>query len=299
MLVEDGFPGQRLRVLPRPLVAAALTRPVTARLLVTDAGYFPRAAQHGRVRRAGANEAIVIVCVDGQGRLTIHDREHDVRAGQAAVIPPDTPHLYVADEAEPWSIWWLHVTGADATELSRSATDDGERPVLDLRDVHAAVGSVETVVTALDHDETDASLYLASGAAWRLLATLCADRLHGPVESCDRMRGVQEYIREHLGAPMRLSDLAKRSGLSTSHFTALFRKATGNSVIDYVKRLRSARARELLLTTDRPVSDIAAEVGYTDPFYFSRQFRAVNGVSPTAFRLGGRREQWPIDSGGR
>ena len=46
------------------------------------------------------------------------------------------------------------------------------------------------------------------------------------------------------------------------------------------------RARELLLTTRLSVQDIAETVGYTDPYYFSRQFRRVNGVSPRAFRDG-------------
>jgi AraC-like DNA-binding protein len=53
---------------------------------------------------------------------------------------------------------------------------------------------------------------------------------------------------------------------------------------EYVKRLRMARARELLLTTDRSIADIAGEVGYPDQFYFSRQFRAVAGSSPRHFR---------------
>jgi AraC family transcriptional regulator of arabinose operon len=45
-----------------------------------------------------------------------------------------------------------------------------------------------------------------------------------------------------------------------------------------------ARARQLLITSDHTVAEIAASVGYPDPFYFSRQFSAVNGVSPREFR---------------
>jgi transcriptional regulator GlxA family with amidase domain len=55
-------------------------------------------------------------------------------------------------------------------------------------------------------------------------------------------------------------------------------------VVEYHKRLRSARARELLITTDATVADIAHSVGYDDPFYFSRQFRAINGTSPSEYR---------------
>ena len=54
--------------------------------------------------------------------------------------------------------------------------------------------------------------------------------------------------------------------------------------MEYVKRLRIARACELLITTTMSVADIARAVGYPDPFYFSRQFRRVRDCSPTQFR---------------
>jgi AraC-like DNA-binding protein len=46
-----------------------------------------------------------------------------------------------------------------------------------------------------------------------------------------------------------------------------------------------SRARELLDTTDQAVAEIARALGYADPFYFSRQFRSVHGVSPSGYRV--------------
>ena len=80
------------------------------------------------------------------------------------------------------------------------------------------------------------------------------------------------------------------AGFSPSHFSARFRAVTGFSVTEYVKRLRMARARQLLITSDHTVAEIAAAVGYPDPFYFSRNFSAVNGVSPRAFRARAQEE---------
>ena len=65
---------------------------------------------------------------------------------------------------------------------------------------------------------------------------------------------------------------------------------TGFSVLDYVKRLRMARSRQLLITSEHSVAEIGAAVGYVDPFYFSRQFREVNGQSPREFRRQSRAE---------
>ena len=64
---------------------------------------------------------------------------------------------------------------------------------------------------------------------------------------------------------------------------ARFRSLTGFSVTECVKRLRMARARQRLITSDHNVAEIATAVG-PDPFYFSRQFSAVNGVGSREFR---------------
>jgi len=284
MLLRDGFPGQRLRVLPAPLTRKALEEPVTRRLLVTDAGYFPHAAAHGRLRPDGAREAIVMVCTGGCGILTIEGRQHRIESGDAAVIPPGVPHTYIADRLDPWSIWWLHVTGSDADELVERSVGSGADPVLHLRDVYTAVALVEQIVSLFEGDETTATLYQAAGAAWNLFGLLCSDRLRGEPQTSDRIHVVQEYLRANLASSVSVSDLARLAGLSTSHFSALFKASTGSGVVEYVKRLRSARARELLMTTQLSIGEIAAQIGYADAFYFSRQFRAVNGTSPSAFR---------------
>ena len=293
VLVRDGFPGQRFRVLPRPLVESALRDPVTRRLLVTDAGYFPHAAAHGRVRPHGARESIVMVCTAGAGTVAIAGVEHAASAGDAIVLPAGRPHRYVADAEDPWSIWWMHVAGEDAGELV-DAVGSHASPVLRLRDPAGAAVAVEGVVAALERDETIPTLYAAAGAAWSMLAHLAAERRGGPGPDVDRIRAVQDFIRADLTAPLTVAGLARRAGLSASHFSALFRRATGASVMEYVKRLRSARARELLMTTDLTVAEVAERVGYPDPFYFSRQFHAVNGTSPSAFRARGRLDE-PAD----
>jgi AraC family transcriptional regulator of arabinose operon len=257
VLIRDGFPGQRLRVLPRPRVLEALAEPITERLLVTDAGHFPHAAAHGRSRPRGANEVVVILCTDGAGHVELRGQTHPVSPGDIVVIPAGVPHRYRADPLNPWTIWWMHVVGLDSDAF---------------------------VLVSLERDDTVASLRSASGAAWGVLAQLAADRARGAAEAGDPILAVQDYLRENLDSTASVAELATMAGFSDSHFSARFRHASGTSVVEYRKRLRSARARELLITTDATVAEIAHAVGYDDPFYFSRHFRAINGASPSQYR---------------
>jgi AraC-like DNA-binding protein len=289
MLLRDGFPGQRLHVLPAPLVTEASRRVPTSLLLVTDAGYFPRAAQHGRARRQGAAQAIVIACVEGAGWCELGGRRHRVGPQQVLVIPPGVPHRYQAEADRPWSIWWLHVQGADLDDLLTAIGLTATAPVTTLGDPYRAFALLERVCDGLARDETPASLTAAAGAAWHLLAQLAAER-GGRSTDREPIARAQDHLRAHLSAPVSVPALAALVGFSPSHFSARFKSATGFSVLEYVKRLRMARSRQLLITSELSVAEIADAVGYADPFYFSRQFHAVTGLSPREFRRRARLE---------
>ncbi|RXZ68631.1 AraC family transcriptional regulator [Agromyces albus] len=283
MTIEDGFPGQRLFVLPRPTVRAALQRPGTAHLVVTDCGYFPEARAHGMTRTSGIDQAIVIACTKGQGWCVIEGVQHTVHAGQVMIIQPGVPHSYGADPDDPWTLWWLHIAGRDLLEFLRAAGMTPAAPVRGVSDIYRVVALVEEVVHWMGEDSTWENLVAASGAAWHLMALLSANRqLSG--NGASTVEGARDYLRNHLEERVSVNDLAAMASLSTSHFAVLFREHVGMAVLQYQTQLRMARARELLDTTDKDVADIAEEVGYQDSFYFSRLFRKVHGVPPRTYR---------------
>jgi AraC-like DNA-binding protein len=280
-----GFAGERISVLARPLMREALGLPLTSRLLVTDCGYFPMAADHQRSRTEGIPQAIVIVCVDGAGWCRLPYGRWEVSAGQALVIPAGVPHAYGAADDHPWTIWWLHLGGADVAELVGAVLPDPDRPVIEVGDVYQAVSLIGDTLGRMERDDSVRSRQAAAGAAWHLLALLAAGQTGTSASRNDAIQQAQQYLREHVGARTSVAGLAALAQLSPSHFAALFRRATGTGVLQYQTRLRMSRARELLDTTDQPIAEIARTLGYTDPFYFSRQFRSVHGTSPSAYRV--------------
>jgi AraC family transcriptional regulator of arabinose operon len=280
----EGFAGERISVLPRPLVREALARPLTSRLLVTDCGYFPTAADHRRSRPAGSDQTIVIVCADGEGWCRLPSGTFAVTAGQALVIPAGVAHEYGASADRPWTIWWLHLAGADLGDLLDAAQVPAGGSVLSVGDVYRAVTLIDDALRRMEHDDSARSRQAAAGAAWHLLALLAADRTATPSTSGDAVEQAQRYLREHIGTRVSVAELAALTRLSSSHFAALFRRTTGAGVLQYQTRLRMARARELLDTTDLAIAEIARTHGYPDPFYFSRRFRSVHGVTASEYR---------------
>ena len=284
----EGFPGQRIVVLPRKVVAKAMEDVLLRALLPTDAGYFPKAAGHYMERRTGVNQAIFIYCTHGRGWCELGGQRHELQAGDLLVVPPETPHVYGADEEHPWTIPWIHATGTNVRLFLHELGVSVEHPVIYLGEDPQLLGLFEEVLAILEHGYAPAQLLYASQALAHLLGMMIwhrQQRWRGDPDPKQKINQSIAYMKQHLEQPLHVSTLAALANLSPSHYTALFKQHTGYAPIDYLIRLRMHWACQLLDTTNLPVKNIAASLGYDDPFYFSRVFKAVNEASPTEYRL--------------
>lgn len=93
------------------------------------------------------------------------------------------------------------------------------------------------------------------------------------------------YLRENLTNPFSEADLADIAGQSTSAFSRAFRRHTGMTLVQYVKRLRINLACQILTSDEEaPITDICFEVGFNNLSNFNRQFLAEKGMTPSRFR---------------
>ncbi len=106
----------------------------------------------------------------------------------------------------------------------------------------------------------------------------------------DRRRAVETalWIDAHSHRPVELEDAAGEAGLSPFHFLRLFSNVLGVSPHQYLVRSRLRHAARLLAYDDRPVTDIAYDVGFGDLSNFVRTFHRAAGVSPSRFRQASR-----------
>ena len=93
-----------------------------------------------------------------------------------------------------------------------------------------------------------------------------------------------QYMNQHLDQNISLPELSASYNYSTSRFSSLFKDRTGFAPIDYFLHMKVQKATQLLDFTDKPVKEIASELGFDDPYYFSRLFKKIMAVSPSDFR---------------
>ncbi|MDQ8203088.1 AraC family transcriptional regulator [Pelagicoccus sp. SDUM812003] len=103
-------------------------------------------------------------------------------------------------------------------------------------------------------------------------------------EALLRVAKVIGSIEDEFARPWKIEDFAAMAHMSRSNFMRVFRTATGQTPIDYLLNLRIQKSTTLLTRTNRPVSEIAFEVGFNDSNYFSRQFKRAHGTSPLSYR---------------
>lgn len=97
-------------------------------------------------------------------------------------------------------------------------------------------------------------------------------------------RKILPYIETHLTESFTVAELADTVGLNAQYMMRLFKKETGLSVLEYVTGKKIARAKELLLSTDRSVEQISGELGYYNYSYFFKVFKRQEGKSPAQYR---------------
>jgi len=284
----EGFSGQQIVVLPKWVVGNALQQPLLRDLLPTDIGFFPKAAGHLRERTSGVDQAIFIYCTHGGGWCELGGQKHQVRPGQLLTIPPEAGHAYGADEKKPWSIFWVHAAGASMRLLLDELGVSIERPLLFVGQDPQLTALFEEAIKTLEQGFTASHLLYASRTLAHLMGLMIWHRHqkwlgdHGPRE---KMAQSIAYMKKHLDQPLKVPHLAAMVNLSSSHYSALFKRQTGYAPIDYFIRLRLHQACQLLDNTDLSVKEVAAALGYDDPFYFSRIFKALNDISPTEYRM--------------
>jgi two-component system response regulator YesN len=99
------------------------------------------------------------------------------------------------------------------------------------------------------------------------------------------VRQAREYMEQHYAEPnLSLNDVAARANLSASHFSVVFSQETRQTFKEYLTEIRITKAKELLRMTTLRSADIAYQVGYNDPHYFSSVFKKHTGLSPIEFR---------------
>ncbi len=287
MKKEDGFPGQISFVLPEKIIGLIRRNPLISDLYLTDIGYYPKASHHFRERPSGSSQFILIYCIDGQGEIKVGEISHLILADHFFIIPAGMAHAYHSDEQRPWSIYWIHFSGAKAGLFAKSACQSLAIDRSKTSRISDRIDLFSEILRILDRGFSIETLEYINLCLNYLLASfthLSQFRLVKQAGENDPIAQSINFMLENVNKKLKLGDIAKETGLSASHFSRLFVNRTGHPPIDYFIQLKIQRACRLLDNSGWMISDVSRETGFDDQFYFSRVFRKVMDMSPAEYR---------------
>jgi len=238
-----------------------------------------------------------------RGKVFVGDYIGHFEPGHLVLTGPRLPHNWISVDVGPEGVAQRDLVLQFSDEPLRRASE----LISDLRDVLPLLerarlgieffGMTERAHEYLQHIKTLHGVKrfseflkflgeLAECADYRLLSSM-------PLQSFDddnslaQISAIVDYITENATESFSMAALSQRVGMSESQFSRYFKRATGNTFTDFVNRLRITRACQLLMETDRYISNVCYDCGFNNVANFNRRFLEIKGMTPKEFRRQG------------
>jgi AraC-like DNA-binding protein len=266
--------------------------PLAGYVTVTHTGHYVE-ARHHHIKRDDCPTAYIMYCYAGTGWFRLNGGgARELNPGQVMILPPWVPHEYASAGKNPWSHYWIHLTGCYFDYLYENKS---LKTVTEISDT-AGLELVKLFHQCFDilrfPYRNEEFLHVCQlGASMLSLITYAGKRssrhlLSGGSKAIER---TVAFMKKRLNGFVTLEELSDAAGYSVSHLNFLFKSFSRYAPVQYFLRMKIQSAARDLLISDRSIAAIAENYGFGDPYYFSRLFRKIMGFSPRQYcRLNGK-----------
>ena len=248
------------------------------------------------------DECELFVPLGGQWKYLIGNLQGDMEPGEAFFLPPRISHSFftLANQktAEPhcYVLFFClpliavdQMVGHDVTSVLQNRFRGG-----------AKLSNITTLRASLKNmTHQEAGLREATAFLEVLDILLHAQKVtriaQSPLSDSETLQTseavsrIGDYLARHWQEPLTLATIAQATHLTVPTMCRVFRRSTGHSVFEYLRKLRISHVQWQLVWSDRPITEIAWDCGYQTLGHFYRSFHEATGVSPRAYRLSMRK----------
>lgn len=227
----------------------------------------------------------IIYCISGKGRVIIDGKETIILPGMCFFLPAWYPHEYYTI-GDLWETHWIAFDGYE-TDTVLNKLGFSTAKVFTLNGYDGMEDIFQKIYLTLKTDRIFGD-FSASGLLYSFIlefhrAAFGKNAEHE--ESPDTpLVSVLNYIDENFTDDIELEELCGIAGITPQHLCRIFKKQLNMRPVEYISKKRIQSAKNLLLTTDKTIGEIAAEVGYRDTSYFGALFRKCENMTPGEYR---------------
>ncbi|MBQ4088201.1 MAG: helix-turn-helix transcriptional regulator [Clostridia bacterium] len=209
---------------------------------------------------------------EGEGEFETEGKTLHISAGNGVFLKKDCPHSY-RKSGETFSTAWCTFLGGEEV-LSYYGMENAT--VFKLPDYF------DEILRPLEMLSVKGSTPAERSAICYSWMMELLDRL--ALENISPVQRVKSYVENNFATPITLDELAKRMEMDKFAICRLFKKEYGDSVMNYMKKIRISKAKHYLKYTAFPIHEIGLMCGFESHSYFGKIFREETGVSPKEYR---------------
>ena len=246
-----------------------------------------KASAHPRVMHAHDDLVEIVLVRGGESRYFVGGTPYEARRGDLFIFNSRVVHDEPSGPDRPVATSSLALGGLAVPGLRENALiPDDASPVCPLTEAQTVrlerlYDVLYSELTAGNDDGAHHLLMALLTLVQQFLAAAAQDGSRGENVFAQR---IKDYIDRHFAEDFSLQSMADALHVSPYYLAHVCKDVTGYSPLQYVLRRRIGEAQTLLITTELPVTRIAAQVGYDNPSHFNAQFSKAVGMSPRTFR---------------
>ena len=241
------------------------------------------------------------ICYISQGQVTwtVESKEYDVHRGELFVTKPGVVHSGLNNTMHPCEIRWLHINlpanglALPGLSLSETAQLKADFEAIEHPCFPGTTAIKRNLIRILAEHQTPSSyavplvrLYLQQLLIQvaQAYAAYRRSRMSRPAPASHPICQALQWMETHLTETYQVEDLARVASMSVSQFHRQFLEETGFRPAEYRTRQRLLKAKQWLVESDRPILEIAYDLGFSTGQYFATVFKKFEGVTPCEYR---------------
>lgn len=232
----------------------------------------------------------IALITGGKGRMIIGGKRHPYKEGTLFYIGQDMPHALEPEADTSTEFLSVHFSYGHVRYYEGKWSIRNEEQMLSLPTVSEPADSYHLeelfrMLVVSWHQKRPGYEFISRTYLHQLLLIMLQDknRHEHNYAVALKVEKVIQYLHDNVGKRVSLAELAELVQVAPTYLARIFKETTGYTVITFFNKMKTDKAKEMMIDNNIKMKEVAQALGYSDEFYFSRLFKKIEGISPSEY----------------